>query len=249
MPRIYISKSHDSISQFIKLFESTGISVIPFPTIKSISVRNDIKTVWDKAEFDYIVFTSVNSVKYFFEKIDKFKKVKVAAIGKKTSEELKKNNINADFIPEEFSAKGLAEVFSQQFLVGKLVLIPSSKISTKEIDEELTSMGAIVFNIPIYDTILSDESETIQGIELLKKDKPELFAFTSPSSFINFISLLKIEDVQSYFENSVLAAIGNTTAEAIQNYNLTVNIIPDEFSLNGLVGAIINYYKPVYTES
>ena len=82
-----------------------------------------------------------------------------------------------------------------------------------------------------------------ENIEDLLKQKPDVYVFTSPSTFYNFVSIFEINDIYNYFVNKRIASIGPVTTEAIEKHNLKVNIEPTEFNLYSLSKDILNYYK------
>jgi uroporphyrinogen III methyltransferase/synthase len=70
-----------------------------------------------------------------------------------------------------------------------------------------------------------------------------LFVFTSPSTFENFLQIANVKNPFQYFSRFNVAAIGPTTKEAIESRKVKVNILPDEFTINGLTKKIIDYYS------
>jgi len=71
----------------------------------------------------------------------------------------------------------------------------------------------------------------------------DMFVFTSPSTFYNFISIFEITESPNYFFNKIITSIGPVTTETIKKHNLKVNIEPSEYNLKSLTEEILNYYK------
>ena len=109
--------------------------------------------------------------------------------------------------------------------------------------EGLEEQGAIIRTAPVYNVALPERDTIKDRIEELKNDQPDLFIFTSPSTFKNFLQILDITSPFQYFNGRDVAAIGPTTRAAIENRNVRVTIMPDEYTINGLVKATIEYYK------
>jgi uroporphyrinogen III methyltransferase/synthase len=124
-----------------------------------------------------------------------------------------------------------------------VIFIPSSAIGREELPGNLEELGAVIKAIPVYNVAVPSDECLAPYIENLKKSTPDLFIFTSPSTFENFLQILKITNQSTYFEKSAIAAIGPTTKSAIENRNLTVDIMPEEFTIEGLAKSIVNYYK------
>jgi uroporphyrinogen III methyltransferase/synthase len=87
------------------------------------------------------------------------------------------------------------------------------------------------------------KDEVKKHLERLINSKPDLFIFTSPSTFENFVSILGITIPAKYFTDFDIAAIGPTTKAAIEARGVKVDIMPPEFTMDGLVKAVINYYN------
>jgi len=191
----------------------------------------------------------VNTVKMFLKRLEElsinfnFKNSAVVAIGNKTAEVCTKNNIPVNIIPKNFSSQGVINEFSSYEVGGKIIFIPRSAIGREELPEGLKSMGAVVKTAPVYNVGIPSNEILQPYIEKLNGSKPELFIFTSPSTFENFLSILNIIDPKKYFEDFNVAAIGPATKEAIEKREVKVDIMPEEYSMDGLEKAIIKFFS------
>ncbi len=247
---ILITKEKENSSEFVSILESEGAKVFSFPTIKVIPVKDysDLDgTLKCFNDFDYLILTSVNACKYFYNRIKAlnvgidFNHVKVIATGKKTALRCRELGIPVDNMPDNFSAKGIISLLAEKEIKNKKVLIPSSVIARDELREGLENLGANVYAIQSYDVIQPNEKEFESEIKILKEKIPDIFVFTSPSTFDNFQKIMNITD--EYFNNKTLCAIGPTTATAIKQKGLNVDIVPTEFTLTQLAYEIINYFR------
>jgi len=110
--------------------------------------------------FDWLVFTSDNGVKFFFQRLSacgkdarRLSKAKIACIGKTTADCLRELAISADLVPELESSAGLLREFKKINMKGKRVLLPQSEIASAEMPNGLLKMGAAVEKMPVYKTI------------------------------------------------------------------------------------------------
>lgn len=246
---ILVTKAKDDTEQPLSLLTQARAKIIYFPTIKilpSIDSEGVMNAASSFDKFDYVVFTSTNAVEVFHEIIKKYNldlsTKKVAAVGQSTEKKCKELNITVDFVPEEFSARGLIKKFSEIEIGGKHVLIPGSALSSDELSIGLTELGAAVNKVSTYDVVENSKEDLDDELEQINLHKPDIFIFTSPSSFDNFCRIISIGNPVDYFERSVICAIGSTTESAIRQKDLTVNIVPAVFSLNGVAEAIIKYF-------
>ena len=148
---IFITKNISG-SDELKKMEAAGLKVVYAPTIeiRPIKLFNHFDTYTDQlARFDYLIFTSDNAVKYsldrlFERKIEIPGTTKVVCVGEKTAEKCSQYGIKVDFIPDDYSAKGLLDFFSSHDINGKRFFIPASAISRNELKEGLITRGADV---------------------------------------------------------------------------------------------------------
>jgi uroporphyrinogen III methyltransferase/synthase len=128
-------------------------------------------------------------------------------------------------------------------LKDKLVFIPRSAIGREDLPKGLEELGAKIVTVPVYNVSLPSIESVQQNIEQLNSTKPDVFIFTSPSTFENFLLIMKINNPVSFFKNYDVAAIGPTTKSAIENSKVKVSIMPDEFTIKGLANKMIEFYR------
>ncbi len=240
----------DSVEEFSGLAEQ-GAKLIHFPTLeyKPVDDWNSFDNVISgKDEIDFIVFTSGNSVKYFSKRCEEkninlnFDKTRIVAVGKKTARACAQFNLPVYAVPEEYSSKGLNNYFEKMNVTGKNIFIPGSELSRKDLAESLRARGNTVFDVPIYKVGLPEESIVEKNLAIIKNVKPDAFVFTSPSTFRNFLEILKIADPQKYFDDYVVAVIGSTTKKEIESYGIKVKVMPSDFTIEKLVDELIKYF-------
>ena len=237
-------------SSLQSLVNSDKVNFINFPTIeigKSELTREEKEKINVSENYDYLIFTSINAVKYFlhhyrndFSKLNC--KTKIVAIGEKTASVLLGNGIDVDLIPISSSSESINELLSNKLVNEKSILIPGSRLSKADLFNSLEMKGAMVDFIVVYENRIPKNIES-KVLDKTINTEIDLFIFTSPSTFYNFVSLFNVDDVESFFATKSIAAIGPVTKEAIEKENLSVNIIPSEYNLNSLTTEIKNYYK------
>lgn len=247
---ILITKSKTEAEKSLRQLEEHGAELIYFPTIKILPIANspeldDALRIFGR--FDYLVFTSTNAVEVFSDILKKKKldhsKIKIAVVGKSTSEECENLGIHVDILPDEFSTEGLLYKFSELDLTNKNICIPGSSISSGELNMGLSELGAKVFSVPIYDVVKNELINLKTEHQKIQRKHPGIFIFTSPSSFNNFLKLMNVSDEDKFFGKSIICAIGTTTEKAIRDNGLAVHIVPSVFSLHGISDAIIKYFR------
>ena len=248
---IVITRTVEQSKDSAEIFKQLGANVIIFPTLDIVppdSWKEFDSVLTGKSKIHFLIFTSAHAVKMFIKRCEElkikfdFENTKIVAVGNKTASVCEKNDIPVHIIPKVFSSTGVIEELINYDLRKKLIFIPRSAIGREELPESLEALGAEIKTAPVYNVSLPAADKIKSSMEILNKNKPDLFIFTSPSTFENFLKILKIIDPVQYFNGYDIAAIGPTTKTAIENKNVRVNIIPGEFTIDGLAKAIIEYY-------
>lgn len=249
--QVLITRSREQSGPLQLLLESEGARVHSLPLLE-ISVPEDLASV-DGAisrlsEFAWVAFTSPNSVTYFFDRLQQrqrdarvFGSARIAAVGQSTAQHLRARGIEPDLLPDVHSASGLAQAFEQIDLRGCEVLIPASSIGRTELDEKLTEQGASVMRITAYEN-RPPEPGTVQLPAALTEQSLDCIIFASPSSVRNFLEIIGSEAGLTYLRNVDIAAMGPTTARAVEELGLSVAVQPIDSSITALVQSLCDHY-------
>ena len=249
---IVITRTIEQSKESASALTSLGANVIIVPTLEIVP-----PTDWSKFDYvlshpekiDFIIFTSVHSVQMFAKRCQEigslinYNRTKVVAIGNKTSSYCHKNNISVNIIPEKFSAEGVIDALSKYNLKNKVVFIPRSAIGREELPKGLKDLGASIKSVPVYNVAIPSGNRLKENLNELNSSDVDLFIFTSPSTFENFLQIAGIKNPYQYFSRFDVAAIGPTTKEAIEEKKVKVKILPDEYTINGLIKKIVEYYS------
>ncbi len=249
---IVLTRTIEQSKESAAIFSELGADVIVFPTLEIVPPNN-----WDKFDelilssqkIDFIVFTSAHAVTMFIKRCSElnkqvdFRKVNVVAVGNKTKSICEENDIKVDIVPKKFSGEGVVEELSKYDLKDKLVFIPRSAIGREGLPKGLEELGAKITTVPVYNVSLPSKESVQKNIGQLTSSKPDVFIFTSPSTFENFLLIMNINNPVSFFKNYDVAAIGPTTKSAIENSKVKVSIMPDEFTIKGLANKMIEFYN------
>lgn len=164
-------------------------------------------------DYDWLIFSSKNAVKYFNEYLKSVKVKKVAVIGKKTAQYCEDMNINVDFIPSDFSQEGFLEAFKY---TNQRILLPSSQQARPKLAHQLNKNN-IVIKIDLYKPV--PHQQNINEVQqLVKNNELDAITFSSSSAVHYYFESGDIPEFQHYF------AIGKQTAKAIKKYNQNVKV-------------------------
>jgi uroporphyrinogen III methyltransferase/synthase len=249
---IVLTRAKDQAVETINLLEKNGANVISFPTIRISTIKDNRElneTIKNINSFNSLVFTSENAVKSFLEKITELgvnfdpKAFFVISIGGKTSQVLLENGFRVDFQSKHFTSEALIEEISLIDLVGRKILVPNSTLSKKNQFGILEKSGAFVEHAAVYTNTINNHESLKNEIDLLYRTEIDVFIFTSPSTFKGFLEILNIKNPIEYFHNKNIAVIGSVTKKALEEFGITPNIMPQNYTMNYLIEKLKEYYK------
>jgi len=203
----------------------------------------------DKIEsFDWIIFTSVNGVQSFFRRLRGHQKdirrlhsARLCAIGPKTKEMLESYGLLVDYVPGEYRAEQIVEGLKDRMKAGERVLLPRADIARKVLPDALQQMCAMVTEVPAYKTIMA-EGDVAPVQDMLQNGEIQVITFTSSSTVRNFVKMLAAPDLDALLRGVTVACIGPVTADTARELGVKVNIIAKEYTINGLVQAILEHF-------
>ncbi|WP_132742720.1 uroporphyrinogen-III synthase [Scopulibacillus darangshiensis] len=199
---------------------------------------NDIKSS------DWLVFTSGNTVKFFFDLVDPQKdlhQVKIAAVGVKTKAVLETYDLKVDFVPNTFTADALADIFCKDGSKRGSVFIPMGQLAKAKLKSQLTEAGFKVKTKVVYNTMINKASQQLLT-DLVFGDKIDVITFASPSAVTFFTELLKGYDYHNLLRNKVIACIGAVTAEQAASYGFRPSVVPEHYTGKELIQAVAKFY-------
>jgi uroporphyrinogen-III synthase len=216
--------------------ELPAIDIIPDPYPEQTRQAAD-----QLPDYDWIIFTSTNGVDVFMEAVRqagydarRFGNAKLAAIGVATGERLRRNFIEPDFIPDEFVAEGVINGLRSFGMAGKRILIPRAEIARTALPDGLRALGATVDVVPVYRTIPGTPDPLV--IDRIDAGEIDVITFTSSSTVVNLMDMFDGDPCR--LKDAVIACIGPITAETAREHGMKVSIVPEEYSIPGLIDAL-----------
>lgn len=105
----------------------------------------------------------------------------------------------------------------------------------------MQQLGAQVDEIIAYQTVLADTSDTELLLEKLQAGEMHIVTFTSSSTVTNFLQL--VGEHRQLLKGVKIACIGPITAETAEKNGLHVDICAQQYTIDGLVEAIVTYVQ------
>ncbi|MFH1156789.1 MAG: uroporphyrinogen-III C-methyltransferase [Pseudomonadota bacterium] len=248
---IVVTRARNQASDLVSRLTALGADCIELPTIAIAPPDNNkplVQAIQDIASFQWLVFTSVNGVKFFFDTLFELKKdvralghLKFACIGPVTRQELLKYGISTDILPDNYMAESVVQAFSGQDVQGKRILLPRAREARTVLPEELTAMGALVHEVTAYKTVQVEDGRD-RIVHLLENKHIHAVTFTSSSTVKNFMNLIGADQFSRLMNGVTTACIGPITAETLSRLGTTPDITAETFTIPGLVQAMTDFF-------
>ena len=253
--RILVTRPKAQAADLVERLSDLGADPIEAPMIR-IEPPNDYGPLDEACElagtFDWVVFTSVNGVDSFLQRlihgakdIRELRGVRLCAIGPATAARLAEYGLKVDLIPPEYRGEAVAEALrSADTLSGRRILLPRADIARELLPDELRRAGAEVVDVTAYRTVLAggEKDKGPDVYKMLLDQEIDMVTFTSASTVRNFVKVLGPDPAADLLNTTVVAAIGPITAEAANRLNIQTTIMPSTYTVPALIDAIVAHY-------
>lgn len=247
---VLITRPQEQATEFTAELLARGATAVVIPMIRITDpdswTRCD-EALRNIASYHAVVFASANGVRKFCERgrslgmePASWTKVKFYAVGEKTAEELRRNLLPVEAVPESFSAQALSEVFQREALRGMKILLPKGNLGHEKLAETLTRFGAKVDAVVVYKNSPPESNVLEQVRQRILRDEFDVVTFASPSAAENFARA--VSPVLLTRGKAKIAVIGPTTRAAVRRLGFPVDIEAEASTTRGLVDAIERYY-------
>lgn len=201
--RIVVTRTREQASELSSSLAALGAEVLELPTIRIVppTDRKDFaQAVVDSPHYDWLVFSSPNGVRKFFEAffavyedIREIGGARIAAVGPGTAAELKKRGIMVDIMPKKAVAEELIAEFDRKGdefggVANVTMLWVHSEKGRDVIYKELMKRQAIVDECIAYNTVPEGDDPT-GARQRLEQEGADMITFTSSSTVRNFMAL------------------------------------------------------------
>lgn len=249
---VLVTRGADQAGEFTSKLERLGARAYCCPTIELThpeSYADLDESIHALDSFHWIILTSYNAVKYFFERLEThgldsraLGRSRVCAVGPKTAEALAPHGIRADLIPADYKGEGVVAAFAELDMAGKWVLFPRGDRAREVIPEELGRMGAQVL-APVAYANHTPDGIPAEALLALEERRIDCVTFTSSSTVSNLASILGENRFLHLMEGVTVASIGPITSKTCRDLGLDVQVEPAEYTLDALAAEMVKFFK------
>lgn len=249
---IVVTRAREQASSLARSLSGLGAEVIQCPTIEIRALPDYAEldaAVARLADYGWLIFTSVNGVRHFWQRLEAAGKdsralgaCKEAAIGRPRRTPCM-SAASGRFRAERYVAEGVVEGLLAREggkLAGHAHAAAARGQSPRRAAVELGKAGATVDVIPAYETVPAAGRKD-EVLARLEEGSLSCVTFGSSSTVENFLNLIPAEKLKAHPE-TMLAAIGPVTAETLRKHGLDCRIQPGEYTIPALVDAITQHF-------
>lgn len=241
--KIVVTRDRRQAAELASPLSELGAEAILLPAIE-IREAEDSEPI-DQAvarlrTYDWLIFTSVNGVRYFMEHLDRsardlraLSSLKICAIGPATRAAVEALHLKVDLMPQEYVAESLVAAFTEEHLNGRRILLPRAAVARDVVPKELTRRGASVEVVEAYRSVapagLAEHAAEVSA------RKPDWITFGSSSAVKNLLNAAG----PAAIGNAKIASIGPVTSATIRENGLEVDAEAKQYTMDGLIAALI----------
>lgn len=252
--RIVVTRAREQAGQLTELLSTQGAEVIELPFI-SVEPHHDPKVVSEVlagiAVYEWIVFTSANGVKHFFDLFYKafddircLGPMRIAAVGAATAREIEKHRLKVDLVPKKANADALADALINDAGIDSVqMLVVTGNQNREELVRRLESPDegrAIVDTLPLYRTTKTDLSEDAAAARF-REVGADAVLFTSSSTVRSFVDQHSALALEEGARKPAFGSIGPLTTKTLKELKLPVDFEAPQASLEHFVVETISH--------
>ena len=241
--RVVVTRARDQASELRRLLEEAGAQVIEFPLIEIAppeSFESLDQVIEDLADYQWVVFTSTNGVRSFFDRLRfhgedarSLHDVMIAVVGESTADELRARGVEPDLVPAKFQSSALLPLLEPDQRGIRTAIVRAAE-GRDELIDELRRRGGDVDLAVAYRT-----RPVAADVERL--DKVDVITFTSASTVENFLAAAGQRGAE-ILKKARVASIGPITSDALRKHGREPDVEASSASIESLRDAIVEAF-------
>jgi len=245
--RIVVTRAAEQAGQMATALRHLGADVIELPAIEIQPAKDYApldRAIGNLREYDWLIFTSVNGVRFFLDRLDRASadlraiQGRICAIGPATRDALQQFHLKVDVVAERYVAEGLLSALQPWDLSGARILIARAAVARDLLPLELTKRGAMVHIVEAYRTVAPPDL-AVRAMGILA-GKPDWITFTSSSTAANLIDAVGADRLRGIR----CASIGPITTATLSQRAISVSVEASSYTGPGLIQAILDGVSP-----
>ncbi len=247
--RIVLTRASDQNSELHAKLAALGAEVLELPLIRVTKyVKNDdlAEVFPELGSYDWVVFTSANGVRYFFEEFRRVFEdiralglIRIACIGDATAKAITALHLKIECQPAKATAEALAdELIGTGSLDSAKLLVVTGNMNRDVLVTKLEEARAIVDTLQVYQTEKNDLKMDPAAADFRARGADAIL-FASSSAAQSFVDQAAALQLDTDARRPLFGSIGPQTSETMKKAGLPVDFVAKSPGLDELVAATV----------
>ncbi len=233
---ILVTREASQAIEFNQKIKDASGNVLNAPLLKINPIKFES---FNPTNYNWLFFTSANGVEKFINQLTNLawlKTIKIAVVGHKTEDALKKHHLVADFIPTVYNAVEMAKEFTTKYPQANKILLVRGNLSRNVLPNFFQKMNIDYDTVVVYETVINKEIKPRLNW-IFKTKQIDYITFMSPSTIDNFMTLLDEKYHNQALKIKVIC-IGTTTEKLALEKGFKHVSIPNQFTAESMLEKI-----------
>lgn len=251
--RVAITRTRDQNSELREKLETLGAEVLELPLItitKDVDKYGFVEILGELGTYDWIVFTSANGVRYFFEDFLKGYQdiralglLRFACIGRATAREIEKYHIKVECMPDTATGASLADaLIATGSLDHAKIIVVTGNLNRDKLVKKLEAARAIVDRMQIYKTEKTDLANDPVADDF-RQHGADAILFASSSAAESFHAQAEALTLAPGAKQPLVGSIGEQTTETLTENGMEPDFVAEKPSLDALIAAMAGKFS------
>ncbi len=241
--KVIVTRSRVQASELRLELENLGANILECPAIRAVSSElkeKDCNKIKNISIYNWLIFTSANSVKSFFELLLEqgvdyrlLANCKIAVVGTVTRRVLQDYGFIADLIPKSYHSSELYKELLNNLQEGDKILRIRGGFADESLLEKLSADGYDCDELTVYEIAAGEFNRRPEEVETA-----DVITFTSGSTVSYFSAFLEEHKI-ALMADKPCVCIGPLTAEAAKKAGYNNVIVADKHTIKGVVDKVL----------
>lgn len=251
--RIAVTRAREQSSDLAGKLVALGAEVIELPLIaisKHIEKQMLHDVLSELGSYDWIVFTSANGVRFFFDEFHRIYDdiralglLRFAAVGDTTAKAIAEQHLKVECLPNVATGEALADaLIATGSLDSAKVLVITGNLNRDELVTKLEDARAIVDRLQVYKTEKTDLASEPSAADFRERGADAIL-FASSSAVQSFVDQAAALKLATNAKRPLAGSIGPQTSETMKKAGMPIDFEAKTPSLDALVDALVKKLK------
>lgn len=247
--RVVVTRTREQASELASRLTALGAEVLELPVLritKEVDLHVLADVMLELASYDWIVFTSANGVRYFFEEflrvfddIRALGLLRIAAVGDGTARRIAELHLRIECQPPIATAEALGDALIETgSLDSSKVLVITGNLNSEELIRKLEAAQAIVDTLQVYKTEAVDLADSPAAADFRARGADAIL-FASSSSVESFVAQGDALKLATGARRPLHGSIGPQTSSTLKQQRLKIDFEAATPGFDSLISALV----------